>query len=309
MLVIRLSLVLVVMLAMEQSVCSQGHSSNESEDWTPSLGFPSVAVVKLDSEDTLQILLPTLICEKQVKTRKITVTVPYSILENKVTVQKTRQEVHEQDYVELVCGEDFKMVRTQLKSHAIQLQDQSGNLIPFEQLAEAIRRPAYVILTGVPLNAYRRHYFLEDAMVLMIQTVDPNYGQLPAVEGLDKKWIRTEPMPTVAVAQLADDRSKLQVKYMESKLKTEVKKRTVVAEDGSESEVDYTVQIPYLNQLTVLADLNECNFSTVAGKQLSEEEVASRLATPCRVFWESRIAEYLGSVLKPDTIVIQRKKG
>lgn len=308
MVVIRMSLVFVVMLAMGQSVCSQGPALNQSEEWTPSPGFPSVAVVKLDSEDTLKILLPALICEKQVKTRQVTITVPYSILENEVTVQKTRQEVHEQEYVELVCSENFKMVRTQLKRQAIQLQDQTGNRIPFEQLAESIRRPAYVILTSGPLSAYRRHYFLEDAMVLMIQTVDPNYGQLPAVEGLDKKWIRTEPMPTVAVAQLADDRSKLQVKYMESKLKTEVKKRTVLAEDGSESEVDYTVQVPFLNQLTVLADLNECKFSTVAGKQLSEEEVASRLATPCRVFWESRIAEYLGSVLKPDTIVVQRKK-
>ncbi len=65
MVVIRMSLVFVVMLAMGQSVCSQGPALNQSEEWTPSPGFPSVAVVKLDSEDTLKILLPALICENR----------------------------------------------------------------------------------------------------------------------------------------------------------------------------------------------------------------------------------------------------
>ncbi len=285
------------------SIFGQERSSEQSQEWTPSYGFPSVAVVKLDDKNVLQILLPSATVPVP-NGATIEVTEEYPAEENGIQVLKTRTVSRPAAYL----PDKFRMVRTQLSIDKMKLRDQSGKVLDVDEISKSIRNPTYVILVqGGSISPSRQHYFREGSLVLSPEDLDPNCWYLPEVAGLAQKWTRTEPLPKPAIAQLVENGTKIEIVFIKMEYSTEVRTRNVKLADGSEVEQTYEVSVPIYSNARELIDVNECVFSGADGKEVATRTVLERLSQPCHILWESTITDFLGSVLKPDLILVNRK--
>lgn len=284
------------------SLFGQEASSGQNKELTPSYGFPSVAVVKLDDKNVLQILLPS--ATVPVPNGAID-TIQYAVEENGVQVLKERTRT-------AYLPDKFRMIRTQLSIDKITLRDLSGKALDIDQLSKSIQQPTYVILCeGGSINSSRQHYFREDVLVMSPADLDPNCWYLPEVVGLAPKWIRTEPIPKPAVAQLVENGTKLEVAFIQmehnSETRTEMRTRREKLADSREVEHTVRVAAPIFSTSKELIDLDECIFTTADGKEIVKHIAIERLLQPSHILWESNITEYLGSVMKPETLIVNRK--
>ncbi|QDV24227.1 hypothetical protein [Aureliella helgolandensis] len=298
--VLRVGLCVV---ALSIRVLGQEAPKNELEELRPTYGFPSVAVVMLDNNDVLQILLPSATVPVP-NGPTIAVEEEYVVVEDNIQVRKTRTVHRAAEFM----PDKFRMVRTQLTRDEIKLRDHSGEVLTLDEISNTIRKATYVVLVQAgSIDPFRQPFFREGVLVISPQDLDPNCWYLPEVTGLARKWVRTEPMPIPAVAQMADDGTNLKVLFLKSNMSTETRQRTITLSSGETATAEYVVQVPYYEEVSELVPIEDCVFSTADGKSVDRAKTIEQFAKPSRVLWESTITEYLGSVLNPDVILVNRK--
>lgn len=278
-----------------------------SPEWTPPANFPSVAVAKIDGNGDLQLLIPTREYELVSKTEEYTVNVPYLETVDGVEKQLMRQESRTRDVSVQICGNTYKMVRTSIPSQSIELTDILGKSVPQDQLKQVLLRATYIVLGSSAPSPFVINMLRKDALFLSIDKIDPEYHKLPAVQGLPKKWTRTEGALTTAVAQMDPKNEHTMVTVALQKMVPEQRTRTVKRTDGNDGEVAYTVMVAHAELVQKPLHLEECEMETVGGEQITLAQATERLASPCRIFLECEIGDYIGSVLEPDTLVIRKK--
>jgi hypothetical protein len=291
----------ILIAAVGEYAIAQPKPSTAQDELLPTFGFPSVAVVKLDEEDVLRILVPSATVPHP-NSIPISVEETYVVEENGVGVNKIRTVERRSEYL----PDTFRMVRTQLRRDKIRLRDQAGNILDVEKISKAVKKPTYVILVqGGSIDSSRQSYFREGVMVIGPEDLDPNCWYGPEVVGLAPKWTRTEPLPKPAVAKLVNKATNLEITYVKMGVRQEERFRTVTDASGKNQTVSYTVSVS--ETVAELLPVEDCVFSNASGKSQTKDFVVGQLAQPTRVLWDSTITQYLGSVLKTDIILINRK--
>jgi hypothetical protein len=293
-----------LLLAFAYSISLYGQqAAPEQTKLLPCSGFPSVAVVMLDDQDVLQILLPS-----------PTVPVPdsASFVVQRYVVENGVQVLREQTHHEAYLPDKFRMVRTQLSGDKIKLRDQSGNILSLDQIAKSIRKPTHVVLVeGGQIDSCRIQFIRKEAIVLNPSDLDPNCWYEPDAVNLDPKWVRTEPMPIPAVARIVENTKFLEVEFISRKTicVPERRTRTVTDKNGEQTVQEFDVQVCKVQEenLTERLPIQDCLFSTISGKPIELEKIANGLSQPKHVLWDSTITSYLGSVVKPEVILVKPK--
>lgn len=240
-------------------------------------------------------------------TQTYTIAVPYTETIDGVQKQLARQETRTRETPERVYKDTFKMVRTSVPSQSIELTDILGTPVPQDEVRQRLSQTTNIVLGSSAPSPFVINLLRKDALFLSIDKVDPNYHELPAVQGLSEKWTRPRGLITAAMAQLEPDSDRISVTLTRRKMVTESRTRMVKQADGSAAEQSYTVMVPIDESVQNLMDLSECDIATAGGAQIPLAEARERLAAPCRILFECEITDYLGSVLEPDTLVIRSK--
>lgn len=279
----------------------------EADEWSPPPTFPNVAVAKVDENGDMQLLIPVREFEIVDYPQSYMIQVPVTETVDGVEKQSYRTETLERLVKVHICKNTFKMVRMSVPGDSVEATDTSGFPLTPDILKQRLSQAGFIVLCGAEPATFISGMLREDALLLSFKNVDPDFNSFPAVMGLQKKWTRTETTLTPAVAQHDPKSDRVIVTTMKLSQRLEDRTRMVTSASGNEVEQPYKVQVRYRETIQNAIDLNECEIQTVSGNRVTVAEARKKLAEPCRIFFDSQPAEYLGSVLNPDVLVVRQK--